>query len=87
MQFFHRSLSCSLVLFMYKFFFCSQGLLDPVLALNLSTYLVQEKHPVPWALARGKSKCLMGLLSKAHKLLYKVTFAKSRYTELNNAVF
>lgn len=67
--------------------FCSQGLLDPVLALNLSTYLVQEKHPVPWALARGKSKCLMGLLSKAHKLLYKVTFAKSRYTELNNAVF
>lgn len=55
--------------------FCSQGLLDPVLALNLSTYLVQEKHPVPWALARGKSKCLMGLLSKAHKLLYKVTFA------------
>ncbi|RMX39901.1 hypothetical protein pdam_00022441, partial [Pocillopora damicornis] len=48
-----------------------QGLLDPVLALNLSTYLVQENHPVPWALARGKSKCLMGLLSKAHKLLYK----------------
>ena len=67
--------------------FCSQGLLDPVLALNLSTYLVQENHPVPWALARGKSKCLMGLLSKAHKLLYKVTFAKSRYTELNNDVF
>lgn len=51
--------------------FGSQGLLDPVLALNLSTYLVQERHPVPWALVRSKSKCLLGLLSKAHKLPYK----------------
>ncbi|KAL9980013.1 hypothetical protein ACROYT_G008544, partial [Oculina patagonica] len=47
------------------------GLLDPVLALNLSTYLVREQHPVPWSVARHVSKCLMGIFNKPHKLLYK----------------
>jgi len=49
-----------------------RGLLDPVFALNLSTYLIREQHPVPWSVARHVSKCLTGVFSKPHKLLYKV---------------
>ena len=52
--------------------FCSRGLLDPVLALNLSTYLIGEQHPVPWSVARHVSKCLTGVFTKPNKLLYKV---------------
>lgn len=59
-------------LFIYLFIPFSQGLLDPILALNLSRYLVKELHPVPWAVTRRSAKCLWGVFSKPHKLLYKV---------------
>ena len=60
--------------FLFFFFLIpfSQGLLDPILALNLSRYLVKEVHPVPWDVARRSAKCLWGVFSKPHKLLYKV---------------
>jgi len=54
------------------FLLSSRGLLDPVLALNLSSYLIREQHPVPWSVARHVSKCLTTVFSKPHKLLYKV---------------
>ncbi|XP_068748162.1 leucyl-cystinyl aminopeptidase-like [Montipora capricornis] len=48
-----------------------QGLLDPILALNLSTYLVREFHPVPWRVARKETKCLVEVFSKNNRPLYK----------------
>jgi len=48
-----------------------RGLLDPVLALNLSTYLIKEQHPVPWSVARHVSKCLTSVFSKPRQPLYK----------------
>jgi len=70
-----KSLTESPIFFVLFFFFLipfSQGLLDPILALNLSRYLVKELHPVPWAVARRSAKCLWGVFSRPHKLLYKV---------------
>lgn len=57
---------------LYYLLFLSQGLLDPLLALNLSTYLFRELHPVPWAVARKVTKCLLEVFSKPHRPLYKV---------------
>lgn len=66
-----KSLTESPIFFFFLIPF-SQGLLDPILALNLSRYLFKELHPVPWAVARRSAKCLWGVFSKPHKLLYKV---------------
>ncbi|XP_068680760.1 endoplasmic reticulum aminopeptidase 2-like isoform X3 [Montipora foliosa] len=48
-----------------------QGLLDPILALNLSTYMVRELQPVPWRVARKETKCLVEVFSKNNRPLYK----------------
>ena len=61
-----------MMIFVCVLFFRSQGLLDPILALNLSRYLVQELHPLPWSVARKVMKCLKRVFSKPHRLLYQV---------------
>ena len=52
---------------------CSDGIIDPLIPLKLSKYLKEEKHYIPWAMARAKLDCMTILLSdKKIKKLYKV---------------
>lgn len=60
----------------YRFYcisYYSDGIIDPLIPLNLAKYLKKEKEYIPWAMARSKLDCITILISdKKLKRLYKV---------------
>jgi aminopeptidase N len=52
-----------------------EGIIDPVIALNLSQYLSKEEDYLPWAMARSKLECMTNLMTnKSRKARYKKYF-------------
>eukprot|EP00794_Sanderia_malayensis_P004789 gene4789-5416_t len=51
------------------------GIISPAIPLKMSKYLVNEKHYLPWAMARSKLDCMTLLMdNKKSKKLYKEYF-------------